>query len=171
VARARAKLTARAVAASLMIPAAAWAQRAERPTAGQALTREWRAELTVDRHPAATVGGGLLVDAGSYVRVGVLAGVGATRSTAAGRSRVVPAAEAALVGRFLLDPVRDAARGVYAGGGLAVRAADGDGRPFVLLVLGVEGRAQRGAAPAVELGVGRGARLSIVLRRARPGRR
>jgi hypothetical protein len=60
---------------------------------------------------------------------------------------------------------------VYAGGGLAVRAADGDGRPFALLVLGVEGRARGGAAPAVELGIGHGARLGFVLRRARPGRR
>ena len=117
------------------------------------------------------MGGGLLADAGSYVRVGALAGVGVTRSTSGGRARAVPAAELAVVGRFLLDPFRQGARGVYAGGGVAVRAADGDGRPFLLLMVGVEGRARGGTAPAVELGLGHGARLGVALRRVRPGRR
>jgi hypothetical protein len=139
---------------------------------GGAQPLELRAEAAVGRHPAALVGAGATADAGLYVRLGVLAGVGvADRRGPGRRGGAGPAAEVAAVARFLLDPLRQAARGVYAGGGVGFRAADGEGTPFLVAVAGVEGRRRRGLAPAVELGVGGGVRVTAVLRRARRDRR
>lgn len=133
---------------------------------------EARADAAFGRHPAALVGGGVLANAGAYVRLGVLAGVGvASRGPGGLSGRVGVAGEAAVVARFLLDPFRQAGRGVYAGGGVGVRAADGAGEPFLLAVVGVEGRRRGGLAPALEVGVGGGVRVAAVLRRARPDRR
>ena len=159
------------VGTTTVLAGPAAAQPTRHPAPGPTL--ELRADAAVDQAPAALAGGGLLVDAGGYVRLGVLAtaGVAYARDGSAGLRQVRPAGEVALVGRFLLDPFRQAARGVYAGGGVAVRAADGDGRPFVLLAVGVEGRARGRTAPAVELGLGHGVRLGVALRRARPGLR
>lgn len=133
---------------------------------------EARADAALGRTPAALVGVGLLADAGAYVRVGVLAGAGVAYGRGGNAPRRAAAAgEAAVVARFLLDPFRQAGRGVYAGGGVGVRASDGQGEPFVLAVVGVEGRQRGGLAPAVEVGVGGGVRVAVVVRRARAGRR
>lgn len=157
------------VALAVVAPGAAAAQ----PGRGAGLVPEARAESAVGRDPAAVVGAGVLVDAGLYARVGVVASAGAAWVDHPGGRRARGAGEAALVARFLLDPLRQARRGVYAGGGLGVRTVGGAAaRPFLLGTLGVEGgRTRAGVAPAVEVGVGAGVRVAVVLRRARAGRR
>ena len=139
------------------------AQRASDPV----LRPNVAATVVFDAHPIGLVSAGLETDAGLYARLGLSAGVGA--STARGAHTV---GELDATGRFLLDPLRQAAHGLYATGGLALRIATTD-RPrlFVLAGLGVEGRAIGRVMPAVEAGLGGGARVAVVLRPVRAGRR
>jgi hypothetical protein len=137
---------------------------------------EVRADATLGGSPVALVGGGLFVDAGLYARVGVTAAAGvawhdAEAARQPGVRRAGGVGEVAVMGRFLLDPLRQAPRRVYVGGGLGARVRDDLPRYFLLALLGVEGRPRAGVAPAAELGVGGGVRLAVVLRRTRPDRR
>ncbi|MFM9014741.1 MAG: hypothetical protein ACKORK_14545, partial [Gemmatimonadota bacterium] len=76
----------------------------------------------------------------------------------------------AAVSRFLIDPFGVFPRGLFGGGGFAVRQAPGDPlRGDLVVVVGMEGPlGTRRTIPAVELALGGGARLSIVYRRRRP---
>jgi hypothetical protein len=70
--------------------------------------------------------------------------------------------------RYLLDPLRQFKWGPYAGGGFTAqwdRRANWHGD--LLVLVGIEGPVRAGWRPAVELGLGGGARLGVVLRRAR----
>ncbi len=76
------------------------------------------------------------------------------------------------IARFHLDPYRQDRRGVYAGGGVGVRHVAGDAlRPLLVALVGVELAPRGSVVPAIEAGVGGGARLGVVLRSLRPGRR
>ena len=70
-------------------------------------------------------------------------------------------ARAELVGRFLLDPLAEHRWGPYVAGGLGVAS-----KPYVLVVLGVEGPRWGRVTPAFEAGVGAGVRLGFALRRS-----
>lgn len=121
----------------------------------------------VATHPIALASVGIERDAGLYARVGLVASGGA--STADGGRAI---GEVAAVGRFLLDPLRQSARGVYATGGLALRV-EHTARPrlFVLAGVGVEGHPLGRLMPAIEAGLGGGARVGVVLRPLRANRR
>lgn len=106
---------------------------------------------------------GVQIPSGYYVRIGVLAGAGATleqdgTSRAAGRVDVLA--------RFLLDPFRQSRWGFSAGAGVSLRADPGDRvRPRLFAALDLEGRrARRGFTPAVQVGLGGGVRGGIGLR-------
>ena len=105
---------------------------------------------------------GVEIPSGYYVRVGVLAGAGATLerdgSRAAGRVDVLA--------RFLLDPFRQSRWGFSAGAGVSLRADPGDRvRPRLLAALDLEGRrSRRGITPALQLGLGGGVRGGVGLR-------
>ena len=121
----------------------------------------------VATHPIGLASVGVERDAGLYARVGLVASGGA--STADGGRAV---GEVAAIGRFLLDPLRQQAHGIYATGGLALRVEHAARpRPFVLAGLGVEGRPLGHVMPALEAGLGGGARVGIVLRPLRANRR
>lgn len=157
-ARAR-PLGASAGAAALAAALGAAPARAQRPSA--ALT------AVAASHPLALAGVGLEGDAGLSARLGLAAAAGVA---AGGGGRA--AGEFAATGRFLLDPLRQAPRGVYATGGLALRVVRAEQpRALVLAGVGVEGRPRGRVVPALEAGFGGGARVSFVLRPARPGRR
>ncbi|GJG85591.1 hypothetical protein tb265_07720 [Gemmatimonadetes bacterium T265] len=145
----------------------AGAQPGTARTAGFGLRPSVGATAVVGPHTLGLLSAGLEGDAGLYARLGLVAGVGAT--TGSGGRAV---GEVAGIGRFLLDPLRQAPRGIYATGGLAVRV-ERTARPrtFVLAGLGLEGRPLGRVVPAIEAGVGGGARLGVVLRPLRPGRR
>ena len=142
------------------LPSGASAQPARRAVMPE-LRGEW-----VGSSPLLLAGAGLFTDAGLYGRVGATIGAGTYGS---GPHPFV--GEAALVGRFLLDPLRQAPRGVYVGAGVGVRGRRGASEQFLVAVAGLEGRGRGPAVPAVEVGVGGGVRVALVLRRARPGRR
>jgi hypothetical protein len=104
---------------------------------------------------------GVEIPAGYYVRVGLLAGAGATidgSSRAAGRVDVLA--------RFLIDPFRQSRWGFSAGAGVSLRADPGDkARPQLLAALDLEGRRSRGGlSPSLQVGLGGGVRGGIGLR-------
>ena len=106
---------------------------------------------------------GVQIPAGYYVRVGLLAGAGATiepdgASRAAGRVDVLA--------RFLIDPFRQSRWGFSAGAGVSLRADPGDkARPHLLAALDLEGRRSRGGlSPSLQVGLGGGVRGGIGLR-------
>jgi hypothetical protein len=123
-----------------------------------------RADLLGGPPAGAQLGVGANVLAGDYVRIGVdVAGGAAMRDGATFAS-----GRADVVARYLLDPFGEFRWGPYVGGGVtgywdrqATRRAD------LLVVVGIEGPVRSGWRTAFELGIGGGARLGVVLRRAR----
>ena len=129
-----------------------------------------RVDVLVADRAAAHAGVGAEVDAGLYVRLGVIAAAGVTGGEDDEGAAFGARGEAVV--RFLLDPLRQSRRGAYLGGGAGVRKdGRGDPRGYVLAVVGVEGAPRGGWAPSLEVGVGGGARLAVVLRRAPADRR
>ena len=127
-----------------------------------------RADLIAARTTAAQGGAGLTFPLGNYVRVDAVGGVGVGWRDGGSRASV----RGDLVGRFVLDPFRESRWSPYGGAGVsALRMGSEDWRGYLLAVLGVEGPAARGLLPALELGLGGGARVGLVLRGAAPNRR
>jgi hypothetical protein len=112
----------------------------------------------------AQAGVGLNVAAGYYLRIGADAAAGASSRDGA----TVASGRVDLVTRFLLDPFHEFRWGPYVGGGVTAQwDRRANWRGDLLLLVGVEGPARAGWRTAVEFGLGGGARLGVVLRRAR----
>ncbi|HYS69781.1 MAG TPA: hypothetical protein VEM14_06025 [Gemmatimonadaceae bacterium] len=131
---------------------------------------EGRLDGIFARTPGVEAGLGFTVPSGIYVRSGLVAGLGAGRHGVEGRTD--------FVARFSFDPFRQSRWAPYAGGGVSGRyrsSLDGGSRAYLLILLGVEGPLPRGRtegwAPAVEVGLGGGARIAIVIRRGINSRR
>ena len=140
----------------------------------QVPTQPLQSELRVDgifaRSSGVEAGYGLSVPAGIYVRMGLAAGVGAGRHGVESR--------ADFISRFSLDPFRQSRWAPYAGAGLSGRfraTADGGSEAFLLVFLGLEAPLPVGKpsgwVPAVEIGLGGGARVGLILRSGIAGRR
>jgi hypothetical protein len=113
---------------------------------------------------------GFTVPVGLYVRSGLVAGIGAGRHGVEGRTD--------FIARFSLDPFRQSRWAPYGGAGLSGRyksQVDGGSRAYVLIFVGVEGPLpfgeRSGWVPALEVGLGGGARAGIILRRGVNARR
>lgn len=126
---------------------------------------EARIDLIAGAWPAVQAGLGVQVPVGYYVRVGADAAIG-MRTDAVSGSRMDGRVD--LLGRFLLDPYRQSAIGFSAGAGLSARVEPGERvTPVLLVAMEVEGRRRAsGWAPALQVGLGGGARVGVVLRRA-----
>ena len=144
------------------------------PLSGQIPTQSVQSEVRVDgllaRSSGVEAGYGVTIPAGIYLRSGLVGAVGAGRHGV--ESRVD------FISRFSLDPFRQGRWAPYAGAGLSGRfraSADGGAKAFLLVYLGLEGPLPYGKlsgwVPAVELGLGGGARLGVILRRGIAGRR
>ena len=160
------------VLALLLAPGALRAQVA--PSSGRvgATAPRVLTELRLDAIEGARdrlhVGLGGIVPLGTYARAALIVGGGAARAD--GETRGSARAEALV--RFLLDPLRERRWGVYGGAGVSAGWIDGDGwRTPLVVAIGIEGRARGGHAFAAELGLGDGARVGVVVRRTRAGRR
>ncbi len=127
---------------------------------------EARFDVIAGHQPAVQAGIGLQVPMGYYVRVGLDGAAGvATYSLPSSVSRAD--ARVDLLVRFLLDPFRQSAYGLSVGGGLSARAEPGDHvRPRLLVAADLEGRrSAHGLVPALQVGLGGGVRVGVVLRR------
>ncbi|MBA3341350.1 MAG: hypothetical protein H0T48_05895 [Gemmatimonadaceae bacterium] len=132
--------------------------------ANQGLSPEVRVDAIFARETALHAGIGLATPLGTYVRAGVVGAAGVSNGSPSGRVDAVV--------RFLLDPFRETKWGPYGGGGLSTRFGDGRAaRALMLIFFGAEGPLNRGFSPAIEVGLGGGARLAIVLRRGVAERR
>ena len=116
---------------------------------------EGRLDALIASRTAIEPGAGIFVPLGTYVRAGLVGGVGPITHPL----RVTGRAE--LVGRFLLDPLYEHRWGPYIAGGLGVAS-----RPYLLVLLGLEGPRWGPVTPAIEAGVGSGIRLGFALRRS-----
>ncbi len=111
---------------------------------------------------AVHAGLGATAPLGTYVRFGIVGGLGTDAERVSGR--------ADLIARFTLDPFRERRWAPYAVGGVSSRFGGGSRNALVLLA-GLEGPPRRGVATALELGFGGGFRAAVILRRAFPRRR
>jgi len=128
---------------------------------------EVRQDVTLASEPGTHLGLGLNVRAGYYVRVGAAIAAGTVRREA---DAWMGAQRIDLTARFLLDPFGERRRAWYGGGGVSLAQVAGEEPTAVLnLLVGLEGQQRRKITPAIELGVGGGVRLGVVLRRTRPG--
>jgi hypothetical protein len=126
---------------------------------------EFRADALFGKGTTGQAGLGVVVPLGVYVRLGLDGAAGATWqngvSSATGRVDAIV--------RFLLDPLRESGAAISLGGGLSAPIRkDGVKSPYLTVVIDVEGKARRGITPALELGLGGGGRVGIVLRRSPP---
>ena len=152
------KFTALASLTLFVARAAAAQQQPSRPYA------EYRADAIISRGTAAQLGGGIVLPLGVYVRLGLDAAAGATwrYGEASGSGRVDA------IARFLLDPFRESRVGVSLGGGVSapIGSAEPSQPPYLTAVLDVEGRRGRGLTPALQVGLGGGTRIGVVLRQS-----
>lgn len=150
--------------AGLAVAAAPLALRAQFAPPKPDVQFELRADVLSGPPAAGQLGVGVNVPAGSDVRLGIdAAGGAAVRDGAAFASGRVDAAA-----RYLLDPYGAFKWVPYVGGGLtAAWDRRGMRRADLLIMAGIEGPAKGGWRTAFEVGLGGGARLGVVLRRAR----
>lgn len=129
---------------------------------------ELRVDAIGSRAPTLQLGVAANVPAGIYVRLGLLAAGG--RAWHDGSSRSAARADATI--RFLLDPFRESRVGLYGIGGVSAMY---DGfekwRARLLVGFGLEGPASRRLSPSLEVVLGGGLRLGVVVRRSGAGRR
>ncbi len=148
-------------AALAALPAAAFAQAEPFKPAVQF---ETRIDALGGPPAGAQLGIGANVAADYYLRIGADAAFGAASRNGA----AVAAGRVDIVSRYLLDPLHEFKWGPYAGAGMTAQWDQrANWRADLLLVLGIEGPVHAGWRTSVELGLGGGARLGIVLRRAR----
>lgn len=113
--------------------------------------------------PAAVhLGGGGARRLGTYARLALIGGLGSSEEGISARLETVA--------RFHLDPFRQRQWGMYGGAGAGVHWSE-SAEPFLLVLLGVEGPRRGKWAPAIELGLSRGVRFGVALRRGPADRR
>ena len=123
---------------------------------------ELRVDVLGGRGASVQLGAGMQIPAGTYVRVGILGGVGPRWVDGSSRTD----GRIDVLARFLLDPFRQSRWGLSAGGGVSLRASSGDRvRPNLLAALDLEGpRARSGVSPTIQFGLGGGVRAGLGLR-------
>lgn len=166
---ARSRAVARALAAVATLALSARVACAQRP-APLRPTPILRADAILEAGATTLhAGGGIVLPAGYQARVVIEGGAGATRRDADWQ----PSARLDATARFLFDPFRETRWALSAGGGAGLRWERGAGpRPVALVVVGVQGRADRRRwLRGIELGLGGGVRLGVTLARPTPGRR
>ena len=136
----------------------------------QKFQSEGRLDAIFARSTGVEAAYGFTVPVGIYVRSGLVAGIGAGRHGVEGRTD--------FISRFSFDPFRQTRWAPYAGAGLSGRYRsnldEGD-RAYLLVFLGVEGPLPLGElsgwVPALEVGLGGGTRVGLILRRGVNARR
>jgi hypothetical protein len=149
--------------ATLAFLCSAAANAQQQPTRPYA---EYRADAILARGTAAQLGAGVVLPLGIYVRLGVDAAAGATWR----HGETVGSGRVDAIARFLLDPFRESRLGFSVGGGVSapIGSAEPSQPPYLTAVIDLEGRRRRGITPALQVGLGGGTRIGIVLRQSPP---
>jgi hypothetical protein len=122
---------------------------------------ELRADAVFSHANEGLLGAGVQIPLGFYTRFGLDVAGGASRE----RGQSLGTARGDAIMRFLLDPFRETRWALSAGAGVSVRYVDSHGwRPFLAVLLDVEGRRSGRITPAFQLGLGGGVRLGMALR-------
>ena len=152
--------------AALVVVVAAKRVGAQEQSLVPPLYAELRVDAIVARQTAAQAGAGVVIPLGIYVRFSIDAAGGATFGD--GTSRASGRVDA--ISRFLLDPFRETPVALSVGGGLSVPYVDGQSRvrPYLTAVVDVEGRKRGKFTPALQIGLGGGARVGLVFRASQP---
>ena len=126
---------------------------------------EGRVDVVTAGATAVQGGMGVTTSLGTSLRLGGVAAVGAiVEGPTTDRSPV--SARVDLFGRLLVDPFKELSWAPYVGGGGSVRSDYGRApRGYLLALIGVEGPRVGDWIPAVELGLGGGTRIGVVLQR------
>lgn len=141
---------------------------------GQAVRQKFQSEVRLDglfaRSSAVQAAYGFTFPVGLYVRMGLVTGLGVGRHGVEGRTD--------LIARFSFDPFRQSRWAPYGGAGVSGRyrqELDGGSRAYILMFFGIEGPLplgeRSGWVPAVEVGLGGGGRVGLILRRGVNARR
>jgi hypothetical protein len=126
---------------------------------------EFRIDGINGRGNTLQAGAGAVIPAGIYVRVSLDAAAGTTWRDGAAHA----SGRADVIARFTLDPLRESPIGFSLGGGVSVPVVEGDRvRPYATVVLDVEGRMHAKWTPAIQVGLGGGARVGVAIRRSAP---
>jgi hypothetical protein len=158
------RLSGRIISWLVLIAAAPAAALAQGDNFKPPVQFEARIDALAGPPAGAQAGIGANVAIGYYIRLGVDVAAGASSRGGA----AVASGRVDVVSRYLLDPFHEFRWGPYAGGGFSAQWDRlGERRGDVLLVVGIEGPVHAGWRTAVEVGLGGGARLGVVLRRAR----
>lgn len=124
---------------------------------------EIRADGIVGRGSALQLGAGPVVPVGYYVRIGIIGAAGVVRRGGA----TLADERIDVTARYLLDPFRETRDALSLGGGVSLVSEERHVRPYLVLVADLEGRRHDAWTPALQLGLGGGARVGVVLRRSR----
>ena len=150
----------RRVAGAVGLAVLASAATAGAQTSEAGVQPELRTDVIVGAATATEVAVGVAFPAGGYLRLAGDAGIGAV--TGDGRSVRLGSRIDAL-GRFQLDP-GNRRWGPYLVGGVSYQAdADRRGALYLLAAIGVHAAAGGGIVPAIEVGLGGGVRVGLVL--------
>ncbi|MDO8502594.1 MAG: hypothetical protein Q7S20_12195 [Gemmatimonadaceae bacterium] len=148
------------LAAALAMPIVANAQGSN----AHRMDVEARVDAIVASVSALQAGAGFTTPVGTYLRSGMVTGVGAGRDGLSGRID--------FINRFHLDPFREHRWAPYGGGGLSARFDESRlGRVYLLVFAGVDGPVHHGFTTSVEAGLGGGGRIGVIIRRAAAERR
>jgi hypothetical protein len=155
-------MTLRQALAALAASGSLFATRAD---AQQRVQSEVRIDALLARTNAVHASAGANAVAGTYARIGLLAGAGVRRIRDKWRS----SGRLDAVARMHVDPLRQHAWGAYAGGGATLLFDEHTRtRARVLVVVGYEGPVTpAGWIAGIEAGVGGGLRIALTARRAR----
>lgn len=125
---------------------------------------EYRGDAIIARGTAAQLGGGVVLPLGVYVRLGVDAAAGATWR----HDETVGSGRVDAIARFLLDPFRESHLGFSIGGGVSapIGSAEPSQPPYLTAVFDLEWSRHGGTTPALQIGLGGGTRIGLILRRS-----
>jgi hypothetical protein len=139
------------------------------------LMNEGRVDARISRSNSVELGWSLIIPASVYVRTALTAAGGYVRRD----QRWARESRYEATARFLLDPFRQARYGLSLGGGVGMTNSDGlftapnvvgqrsqRWRPFLAAFADVELRQSAGLTPAIQVGVGSGVRVGLVIRSA-----
>lgn len=122
---------------------------------------EYRVDVIDGRGNSAQAGVGITIPMGLYVRLAAIGAMGP--EWRGGKTELTGRTD--IIGRFLLDPFRQMPVALSMGGGVTVPYERGATvRPLLAAVIDIEGKRRGGLTPALQVGLGGGARVGLGLR-------